>query len=29
MTLAATTRSETTKQFTTSAWWLLAVVLFA
>lgn len=29
MTLAATTRSETTKQFTTSAWWVLAVVLFA
>ena len=29
MTLAATTRSETTKQFTTSAWWVLALVLFA
>jgi ABC-2 type transport system permease protein len=29
MTLTATTRSETTKQFTTSAWWVLAAVLFA
>lgn len=29
MSLAAATRSETTKQFTTSMWWLLAVVLFA
>ena len=29
MMIAATTRSETTKQFTTSAWWVLAVVLFA
>ncbi|MEU1971499.1 ABC transporter permease [Microbacterium sp. NPDC019599] len=28
MTLAATTRSETTKQFSTSAWWVLAIVLF-
>lgn len=29
MTLATTTRSETTKQFTTIMWWILAVVLFA
>ncbi|WP_243075374.1 ABC transporter permease [Microbacterium sp. SS28] len=28
MTLAATTRSETTKQFTTALWWVLAIVLF-
>lgn len=27
MTLAAATRSETTKQFTTSIWWVLAIVL--
>lgn len=27
MTLAATTRSETTKQFTTAMWWILAIVL--
>ncbi|QIG39243.1 ABC transporter permease [Microbacterium sp. 4R-513] len=29
MTLATTTRSETTKQFTTSMWWILAIVLLA
>ncbi|MFH8251297.1 ABC transporter permease [Microbacterium sp. B2969] len=29
MSLAAVTRSETTKQFTTSMWWILAIVLFA
>ena len=29
MSLTAATRSETTKQFTTSIWWVLAVVLFA
>src|SRR5690349_14471715 len=29
MSLAAATRSESTKQFTTSIWWLLAIVLAA
>ena len=29
MSLAAATRSETTKQFTTSIWWVLAIVLVA
>ena len=29
MTLTAVTRSETTKQFTTSIWWVLAIVLVA
>ncbi|TDN91347.1 ABC transporter permease [Microbacterium sp. BK668] len=29
MTLATTTRSETTKQFTTAMWWILAIVLLA
>ena len=29
MSLASTTRSETTKQFTTAMWWILAIVLFA
>ena len=29
MTLVTTTRSETTKQFTTVMWWVLALVLFA
>ena len=29
MSLAAATRSETTKQFTTSIWWILAIVLVA
>lgn len=29
MTLLATTRSETTKQFTTVMWWILAIVLLA
>lgn len=29
MTLVAATRSETTKQFTTAGWWVLAIVLFA
>jgi len=28
MNLAAATRSETTKQFTTSMWWILAIILF-
>lgn len=28
MSLVATTRSETTKQFTTAMWWILAIVLF-
>lgn len=28
MSLANVTRSETTKQFTTSMWWILAIVLF-
>ena len=29
MSLTNTTRSETTKQFTTAMWWILAIVLFA
>ena len=29
MNLVAATRSETTKQFTTAMWWVLAIVLFA
>ena len=29
MSLATATRSETTKQFTTSMWWILAIVLVA
>ena len=29
MSLADATRSEATKQFTTSMWWILAIVLFA
>jgi hypothetical protein len=29
MSLLATTRSETTKQFTTAMWWILGIVLFA
>lgn len=29
MTLVTTTRSETTKQFTTAMWWILAIVLLA
>src|SRR5918994_217474 len=29
MSLANVTRSEATKQFTTSMWWILAIVLFA
>jgi ABC-type transport system involved in multi-copper enzyme maturation permease subunit len=29
MTLATTTRSETTKQFTTAMWWIVAIVLLA
>jgi len=29
MTLAAATRSETAKQFTTSMWWVLAIILVA
>lgn len=29
MSLVAATRAETTKQFTTSMWWVLALVLFA